>query len=117
MPVVAAALDPWLGVRGLKAASLLGYVLLAPFLYLLVRLWFPPLPAGVATGVALLLEPLRVWSASPLTDSWGLALQCAALSAGCLVLARGARWLPAWAAAVLLLGFTRDATAFVRDVQ
>jgi hypothetical protein len=113
VPVVAAAFDPWLGVRGLRAASLLGYVLIAPFLYLFVRRWFAPLVAALACGAVLLLEPLRVWSASPHTDSWGLALQCAALAAGCLVLARGSSWLPAWTAAVLLLGFTRDSTAFV----
>jgi hypothetical protein len=113
VPALAAALDPRLGVRGLEAASLAGFVAIAPFLYLLVRLWFAPLVAALATAVALLLEPLRVWSSSPLTDSWGVALQCAALAAGCLVLLRGPRWLLAWAPAVLLLGFTRDATAFV----
>jgi hypothetical protein len=113
VPAVAAALDPWLGVRSLKAASLIGYVAIVPFLFLLLRLWFPPLLAGLASGVVLLLEPLRVWSASPLTDSWGLALECAALAAGCLVLARGTRWLAAWIPAVLLLGLTRDATAFI----
>jgi hypothetical protein len=113
VPAVAAALDPWLELRSLKAASLIGYVAIVPFLFLLLRLWFPPLIAGLASGAVLLLEPLRVWSASPLTDSWGVALECAAVAAGCLVLARGTRWLAAWVPAVLLLGFTRDATAFV----
>ena len=113
VPAVAAVLDPWLGLRSLKAASLVGYVVIVPFLFLLLRLWFPPLLAGLASGAVLLLEPLRVWSASPLTDSWGVALECAVLAAGCLVLSRGTRWLAAWVPAVLLLAFTRDATAFV----
>ncbi len=113
VPALAAALDPWLGERGLEAASLAGYVAIAPALYLLIRLWFGVLVAALATGVALLVEPLRVWTSSPLTDSWGLALQCAALAAACLVLSRGTRWLAAWIPAVLLLGFTRDAAAFV----
>ena len=63
-----------------------------------------------AAALALLVEPLRAWSSSPLTDSWGLALGTAALVFGCLALTRDARWLAAWAAAVLVLGFTRDLT-------
>ena len=111
VPAVAVVFDPALGARGLLAASLLGYVLVALFLYLLLRLWFPVLPAALVSGVFLLLQPLRYWSGLPLTDSWGLAVECLALAAGALVLTRGPRWLPLWGAAVLLLSFTRDAGA------
>jgi hypothetical protein len=113
VPAIAAALDPWLGEDGLEAASLAGYVAIVPFLFLLLRLWFRPLVAGLAAGTVLLVEPLRMWSETPLTDSWGVALESAAVAAACLVLMRGPRWLAAWIPAVLLLGFTRDAAAFV----
>lgn len=113
VPVLAAAVDPWLGVRGLRAVSLLGYVLLAPVLLLLVRMFFPLGLAAPAVAIVLLLAPLRFWAASPLTDSWGLLLEAGALAAGCLVLARGVRWLPAWALAIVVLSFTRDSTALV----
>ena len=110
VPLFAAPFEGWLGARGLRAVSLAGYVVLAPLLYLLLRLWFPLRFALPAAGVALLVEPLRTWSSSPLTDSWGLAFGTAALVFACLALTRGAAWLAAWAAAVLVLGFTRDLT-------
>lgn len=113
VPLLAAPLEPWLGPRGLRAVSLAGYVVLAPLLYLLLRLWFPLRIALVATAAALLLGPLRAWSSSPLTDSWGLALATAALASGCLVLAGRTRWLLAWFATILVLGFTRDLTLVV----
>jgi hypothetical protein len=113
VPILAAPLDPWLGPAGLRAVSLAGYVVLAPVLYLLLRLWFPLKVALAVTAATLLLEPLRTWSSSPLTDSWGLALATAALASGCLVLRGRARWLLAWFAAILLLGFTRDLTLVV----
>jgi hypothetical protein len=111
VPLVAAAFDPVLGPRGLLATSLLGYVLVAAFLYLLLRLWFPVRPALAVSAACLLLQPVRYWSGLPLTDSWGLATECLALATGALVLTRGPRWLPIWGAAVLLLSFTRDAAA------
>jgi hypothetical protein len=110
VPLVAAAFDPGLGTRGLLAASLLGYVLVAPFLYLLLRLFFPVWTALLAAGVCLLLQPLRYWAGLPLTDSFGVAVECLALAAGVLVLTRGARWLPLWIFACLALSFTRDAS-------
>jgi hypothetical protein len=45
-----------------------------------------------------------------LTDSWGLALEIAALLTGILVLARGKRWLPLWVVSMVVLAFTRDLT-------
>ena len=110
VPLVAAAFDPLVGTRGLLAASLLGYVLVAPFLYLLVRLFYPVWTALLATGVVLLLQPLRYWASLPLTDSFGVAIECLALAAGILVLRRGLTWLPLWIFAVLALSFTRDAS-------
>jgi hypothetical protein len=110
VPLVAAAFDPVLGTRGLLAASLLGYVLVAPFLYLLLRLFFPIWIALLAAGLCLLLQPLRYWAGLPLTDSFGVAVECLALAAGVLVLTRGARWLPLWILSCLVLSFTRDAS-------
>ncbi len=113
VPLLAAPLDAWLGPSGLRLVSLAGYVLLAPLLYLLLRLWFPVRIAMPVAAAALIVEPLRTWSSSPLTDSWGLALLTAALACGCLTLTRDPRWLVGWAAAILALGFTRDLTVIV----
>jgi hypothetical protein len=113
VPLLAAPLEPWLGPNGLRAVSLAGYVVLAPLLYLLLRLWFSVRISLIATTAALLFGPLRVWSSSPLTDSWGLALATAALACGCLVLCGRARWLVAWFATILVLGFTRDLTLVI----
>ena len=113
VPLLAAPLEPWLGSSALRAVSLAGYVVLAPLLYLLLRLWLPLRISAVAAAAFLLLGPLRTWSASPLTDSWGLALVTAALASGCLVLRGGTRWLLAWFATILVLGFTRDLTLMV----
>jgi hypothetical protein len=114
VPLLAAPLDGPLGPSGLRFVSLAGYVLLAPLLYLLLRLWLPlriAFPAAAAAALA--VEPLRTWSSSPLTDSFGLALMTAALACGCLTLTRSPRWLAGWAAAILVLGFTRDLTVVV----
>jgi hypothetical protein len=113
VPLLAAPLEPWLGTDGLRAVSLAGYVLLLPLLYLLLRLWLPVRSAFLASAAMLLLAPLRAWSSSPLTDSWGLALTAAALASGCLVLAGRTRWLLAWFVTILVLGFTRDLTLVV----
>jgi hypothetical protein len=110
VPLLAAPLETWLGPSALRAVSLAGYVILAPLLYPLLRLWLSLRIAAVAALAFLLLGPLRVWSASPLTDSWGLALATAALASGCLVLRGRKRWLLAWFATILVLGFTRDTT-------
>lgn len=110
VPAVAAALDPVWGARGLVGASLIGYILVAPLLFALLRLLFPVWTALLASAASLLLYPLRYWSGLPLTDSWGLAAECLALIAGLLVLTRGKWWLALWFPAVLLLSFARDAT-------
>jgi hypothetical protein len=67
------------------------------------------LPVAAAVALAAAVLPALSHNATlPLTDSWGLALEIAALAAGLLVLDRGRRWLLAWAACILLLSFTRD---------
>ena len=114
VPLLAVPLDPWLGARGLRAVSLAGYVLLGVALYALLRVWFPLRLALPVAALVLLLGPVREWSSSPLTDSWGLALATAALVAGGRVLSGHGRWLVAWAALVLALGFTRDLDAHGR---
>jgi hypothetical protein len=108
VPLAAAALDPIAGERAILDVSLAGYVaaVLALFWLLLLRFRLT-IAAGVALGTVFL--PALTWHSSfPLTDSWGLALELAALASGLLVLKRGTRWLVPWAAAILVLAFTRD---------
>jgi len=89
-------------------------VLFGVLLYALLRRRFSPAVAGAVSGACLLLPALRDWSFAPLTDSWGLALQCGALLAAVLALEReGWRWLALLAASVLALAFTRDATVLI----
>jgi hypothetical protein len=102
-----------LGDRSLQATSLLGYVLVAPLLYLLLRRRFGVRASLAVAAGAALLPPLREWSFHPLTDSWGLALEVACLLAAVLALDRGPRWLMAWVACVVALSLTRDATVVV----
>ena len=59
-----------------------------------------PAPVPLATVA---LPALVHHSSFPLTDSWGLALETAALACGLLALERGRRWLIPWAALILLL--------------
>jgi hypothetical protein len=108
VPLAAAALEPVAGERAVLDVSLLGYVaaVLAIFGLLLLRFRL-----AIATAVALataFLPALTFHSSFPLTDSWGLALETAALASGLLVLQRGRRWLIPWILAILLLSFTRD---------
>jgi hypothetical protein len=108
VPLVAAALEPAAGDRAILDISVAGYVaaILALFALLLMRFRLP-----IAAAVALLtvfLPALTHHAGFPLTDSWGLALEIAALLAGLLVLERGPRWLVAWVACILVLSLTRD---------
>jgi hypothetical protein len=114
VPLLAAAVYPVFGTRSLELVSLLGYLVAAVALYAVARLRFGPLPSAIAATVATLLPQYRAAALSPLTDSWGIALE-----ALCIVLAvwfcRSGRRLHAalFALAVFALAFTRDNAAVV----
>ena len=110
LPALAAASYPVLGQESLRTWSLLGYVAVAPLLFLLLRRRFG---AGTSFAIALgalALAPLRDWSVIPLTDSWGVALMLAALLAGLAAIERSPGWLGGWFAAILALSITRDSS-------
>jgi hypothetical protein len=108
VPAAAAALEPLAGERAILDVSVAGYVaaILAVFGLLLLRFRLPIAAAVALATVA--LPALSHHSSFPLTDSWGLALETAALAFGLLALERSPRWVIGWAAAVLVLAFTRD---------
>lgn len=112
-PALGAALDPVFGASGLIIVSLLGYVLVGPFLFLFLRQRFPIGIAGMATLIILLLGRMRYFAPWPMTDMLGLVLECLALALGLIALRSGGRWIAAWAIAVLVLSFTRDAEIVV----
>jgi hypothetical protein len=119
LPAVAVALAPLLGVRSLQTLSLLGYVLLGPLLYALLRRRFRRGTSLLVSLCCLALGPVRGWSIYPLTDSWGLALEVLSFLIALHVLDRArpsrrwlAGWMVPWALVVLALSFTRD-TSFI----
>jgi hypothetical protein len=113
VPALGAAVEPALGDDALRAVSLAGYVLAGLLVYGLLLLRFRAwIAALVALGV-LALGPLRYWSLLPLTDSFGVALEAAALAAAVLALRRPKPWLPVFALTMLTLSFTRDSTLVV----
>ena len=108
MPALGAALSPLFGQRSLQIASLLGFLVLAVFLYLLlVRRFSPPLSATVAS-IFLVVGPVRTYAQYPLTDIWGVAMLLVSLYAALLVVDRGPRWLWLWAVAMAVLSLTRE---------
>ena len=110
VPAAAAALEPVAGDRALLDVSVAGYVatILAIFFLLLLRFSLPV--AGAVALATIALPALSKHAGFPLTDSWGVALETAALAFGILALQRGARWVIGWAAALVLLAFTRDSS-------
>jgi hypothetical protein len=109
VPLIAAPL-PLNVDRSMMLASIFGYAILGPLLFALLRMRFT---AGVSLAVAavcLLLPPVRGWAAAAMTDSWGLTLEVAAMLAVLLALRRGGWWIAIWAASMLALSFTRDAS-------
>jgi hypothetical protein len=110
VPLAAAALDPVAGDRAILDLSIAGYVaaVLAIFGLLLLRFRLPI--AAAVTLATVFLPALTHHSSFPLTDSWGLALETAALASAVLVLERGPRWLVPWVASILVLSLTRDST-------
>ena len=110
VPLAAAALYPITEERSLLDLSLAGYVAAVLALFGLLLLRFRIALAAAVAAAAALLPPLTLHSSFPLTDSWGLALEIAALGAAILALERGLGWLPLWIGAIGLLAFTRDST-------
>jgi hypothetical protein len=116
VPGVAAALAPIVGQhpgRALRWASLIGYLLVAPVLFLLLRRRFPPgLSAAIAVACTL-APPAYKWSLGMRVDSWGLMLETLGLLAAVLVKDLGRRWLILWVATLAALSFTRDASVIL----
>jgi hypothetical protein len=114
VPALAAGTDQVVGDKpglGLRVASLIGYLLVAPVLFLLLRRRFPPaLSAGLAIACTL-APPAYKWSLGMRVDSWGLQLEVLALLAAVLVKDLGRRWLALWFVAIAALSITRDAEA------
>jgi hypothetical protein len=107
VPAIAAALNPLAGIKALRDASLLGWAVLVPLLFVLLRRQFSTRVSVVATVASMLLPPVLMWAPAPLVDSWGMAFLVAGLL--CALLVRDdIRWLPVWFAVVLVGSFTRD---------
>jgi hypothetical protein len=113
VPALGAAVEPALGDNALRAISLAGYVLCGLLVYGLLLLRFRAWIAAVVALGVLALGPLRYWSLLPLTDSFGVALEAAALATAVLALRRPKPWLPVFALTMLTLSFTRDSTLVV----
>jgi len=116
VPALAAAVEPIVGDEpggALRVASLLGYLLLAPVLFLLLRRRFSTwLSAGLAVACTL-APPVYKWSLGMRVDSWGLTLEALGLLAAVLVKDAGRRWLALWVAAIAALSITRDSAAIL----
>jgi len=116
VPALAAAVEPIVGDEpggALRVASLLGYLLLAPVLFLLLRRRFSTwLSAGLAVACTL-APPVYKWSLGMRVDSWGLTLEALGLLAAVLVKDLGRRWLALWVAAIAALSITRDSAAIL----
>src|SRR5215216_5492660 len=85
------------------APRLLGYLLVGPVLFLLLRRRFS---TGLSAGLALactLAPPVYKWSLGMRVDSWGLMLESLGFLAALLVKDEGRRWLPLWVAAIAAL--------------
>jgi hypothetical protein len=112
VPALAAAIDPIVGHvpgRALRWASLIGYLFVAPVLFLLLRRRFSPwLSAGLAVACTL-APPVYKWSLGMRVDSWGLQLEALGLLSAVLVKDLGRRWLALWVVAIAALSITRDA--------
>ena len=94
----------------LLVASWLGYLLIGPLIFLLLRVRFS-VEASFAVALAcVLLPPVVEHSTLRGVDSWGLALTIASLLFLALAVTRGLRWLPAFVVAMALLSVTRDNT-------
>jgi dolichyl-phosphate-mannose-protein mannosyltransferase len=116
VPALAAAVEPVVGDqpgRALRVASLIGYVLIAPVLFLLLRRRFSTALSAVLAVACTLAPPVYKWSLGMRVDSWGLLLETLGLLAAVLVKDRGRGWLALWVVAIAALSITRDATAIL----
>jgi hypothetical protein len=116
VPAVAAAIAPIVGEqpgRALRWASLIGYLLVAPVLFLLLRRRFPAALSAALAIACTLAPPVYKWSLGMRVDSWGLLLESLGFLAAVLVKDQGRRWLVLWVAAIAALSITRDATAIL----
>jgi hypothetical protein len=116
VPALAAGVEPVVGDepgRALRVASLIGYVLVAPILFLLLRRRFPPLLSAAVALICTLAPPVYKWSLGMRVDSWGLMLEALALLAVVLVKEAGHGWLALWVASIAALSVTRDAAVVV----
>ena len=96
VPAAGAVLYPHTGDRSLLYVSLAGYVASIVALFGLLLLRFGIAAAAAVALATIILPPLQSHSSYPLTDSWGLTLEIAALAAAILALDRGMRWLIPW---------------------
>lgn len=87
------------------------YILIAPALFLLLRLRFACVPAAVATLAVMVFPPLTDFALRPLTDGAGLLLVLVALIAIVLTVERSRWWLVLWLAAVAVGSITRESIA------
>ena len=108
VPALAAAVRPLAGTRALPDVAIVGYLLFGVVLFLLLATRFAIAASVAVTVLCLALGPALDWGLRPMTDSWGLALEVAAILGSVLVLTRGKRWLVLWIASMLALSFTRD---------
>lgn len=108
VPLAATAVEPVAGDRAILDVSLAGYVAAVLAIFGLLLLRFRLIVAAAVALATVFLPALTHHASFPLTDSWGLALQTAALACAILALQRGPRWLVGWVAAVAVLSFTRD---------
>ena len=116
VPALAAAVEPLVGDdpgRALRVVSLIGYVLIAPVLFLLLRRRFSTRLSAALAVACTLAPPVYKWSLGMRVDSWGLLLETLGLLAAVLVKDQGRRWLTLWVAAIAALSITRDATAIL----
>jgi hypothetical protein len=108
VPLLADAISPIGGTDSLEYVSLIGFALIAPLAYLLLRSRFRPLVSAPSAVFCTLLPPLLALLPHPNTDTWGLALLLAALIVALRLHTGGWRWLPLWILVILVLSFTRD---------
>jgi hypothetical protein len=109
VPIGAAAIYPIFHTRSLEIVSLLGYVAASLALFALLRARFSVGVSGAAAALATLIPQYRTTALSPLTDTWGVALEAVCLLVACRYLQSGRRGLVAvWTATTLALALTRD---------